>query len=567
MLHPTLLTARTPRVAFASDALTHHTHAMKTFTSLLLASALATGAAGQDVKLSVIHGIPGLPSAVEVFANNNRLFAFDFGTSQGPLSLPPARYAVEVRLQGMPVLTANLDLQAGRNYTAIAHLDASGGNALTLFANDISSIVAGNARVVVRHTAAAPVVDVELRRNGSLTARLTNLSNGAGQQGDVPGGAYTAAIFPAGGMTPVLGPASVDLPSGVVTIVYAVGSLAGSSLELFTQHIDLNPPKAALEVIHGIPGLPAPAEVFVDNASLFSFDFSDRRGPFALAPQTYGIDVRVQSQTVLSARPTLAPAARYVAIAHLREGGGIALALFASSATAPAAGNARVTVRHLADAPAVDVAVEQGGRRIATLTGLRNPNETSAELPGGTYDVSVFAAGTTNRVLGPVSLDLEAGVAYGVNAVGALSGSTLGLVLERVNFNPRSIALGAIGTSCGGTLSASTDRPDFGNTFRLRLAGAQPNGMAMLLVGRSNTSIGGLALPLDLRPYGAAGCTLYTSADFVMPIAVDASGSAFMPVSVPMNMARQAAYVQFASSTNQNALGAVFTGALGLGVR
>lgn len=540
---------------------------MRILIPSILASAMAVAATAQDAKLSILHAIPGLPTAVEVFANGNRLFGFDYGTCQGPLALPAARYAVEVRLQGAPVLTANLDLQSGRDYTAIAHLNATGGNTLSLFLNDTSAIGAGNGRLVVRHTAAAPAVDVELRQNGALTARIPNLTNPNEQQADVAAGSYTAAIFPAGGTTAVLGPAGLELSANVVTVVYAVGSLTASNLELFTQRIDLNPPRATLEVIHGIPGLAAPAEVWVDGARLLSFDFNDRRGPFALEPRTYAIDVRVQNQTVLSARPTLAAGMRYLAVAHLLEGGGIALALSQRPMGAPTAGNARVTVRHLADAPAVDVAVDQNGGRVATLMGLRNPNETTAQLPAGRYDVSLFAAGTNNRVFGPVTLDLAAGFAYGVNAVGALAGNTFGLVLDRLDFNPKAITLAATGTSCGGTISASTDRPDFDKTFRLRLSGAQPNGMAMLLIGRSNTAIGNLSLPLALAPYGASGCTLYNSADFVMPIGVDGSGATFMPVSVPRSMVNQTAYVQFASSTAANALGVVFTQALEIGIR
>ena len=61
---------------------------------------------------------------------------------------------------GTPVLSASADLPAGGDVTLVAHLDASGNPKITPFVNDVSSVPAGQARLVVRHTAAAPAVDV-----------------------------------------------------------------------------------------------------------------------------------------------------------------------------------------------------------------------------------------------------------------------------------------------------------------------------------------------------------------------------------------------------------------------
>ena len=54
----------------------------------------------------------------------------------------------------------DIDVPASGNYTAIADLDAAGTPKLTVFANDTAATVAGQGRLVVRHTAAAPAVDV-----------------------------------------------------------------------------------------------------------------------------------------------------------------------------------------------------------------------------------------------------------------------------------------------------------------------------------------------------------------------------------------------------------------------
>ena len=58
------------------------------------------------------------------------------------------------------MLSADATLPAGGNVTLVAHLSESGQPTITPFVNDVSSVAAGQARLVVRHTAAAPAVDV-----------------------------------------------------------------------------------------------------------------------------------------------------------------------------------------------------------------------------------------------------------------------------------------------------------------------------------------------------------------------------------------------------------------------
>ncbi|WP_425454185.1 DUF4397 domain-containing protein [Geodermatophilus normandii] len=59
-------------------------------------------------------------------------------------------------------------MPAGANATVAAHLTADGRPALTPFVNDTSAVPAGQGRVVVRHVAAAPAVDV--RAGGQVVA-------------------------------------------------------------------------------------------------------------------------------------------------------------------------------------------------------------------------------------------------------------------------------------------------------------------------------------------------------------------------------------------------------------
>ena len=126
------------------------------------------------------------------------------------------------------MLSASADVPAGGNVTLVAHLDAGGQPKISPFVNDVGSVPAGQARLVVRHTAAAPAVDV-LAGGKPVLEGVTN-----GQQGDleVPAGSVSAAVAAAGTTDPVIGPADVNLAEGTATFVHAVGSLQNQNLAL-----------------------------------------------------------------------------------------------------------------------------------------------------------------------------------------------------------------------------------------------------------------------------------------------------------------------------------------------
>ena len=115
-------------------------------------------------KVTVIHGIPKVP--VTVYANGKVLIKdFKFGTVVGPVSLTPGKYSLAVRPYGAsamskPILAASVSVVAGENATVVANLTAAGKPTLNVFANPTTAIPMGDARVIVRHVAEAPAVDV-----------------------------------------------------------------------------------------------------------------------------------------------------------------------------------------------------------------------------------------------------------------------------------------------------------------------------------------------------------------------------------------------------------------------
>lgn len=208
--------------------------------ALLAAAPLSPANAADDATVSVLHAVPGL--TVDVYANGDELIPdFEPGTLTDPQQLPAGEYDLQVFADGdspgngQPAIEANnVNVPAGANATVVAHLDADGNPMLSLFANDTSPTAAGQARVTVRHTAAAPAVDI--RANGDvLFGDVTNPNEG---KADVPAGEYSADVALAGTKKAVLGPADLNLAEGTNTIVYAWGSAADGNLDLAVQTID-----------------------------------------------------------------------------------------------------------------------------------------------------------------------------------------------------------------------------------------------------------------------------------------------------------------------------------------
>ena len=208
--------------------------------AVLSVFATPAGAQASNGTVTVIHGIPGL--TVDVYVNG-KLTLEDFApdTVTAPLELPAGTYQIAIRAanaaaDSTPVLAGSATLPAGANASIVAHLDASGQPKLTVFVNDTSSLAAGNTRLVVRHTAAAPAVDV--LANGKPA--FTNLTNPNQATADLPAGTISASVAAAGTTTPVIGPVDLTLPEATVTVVYAVGSLDGKTLHALVQTIPVS---------------------------------------------------------------------------------------------------------------------------------------------------------------------------------------------------------------------------------------------------------------------------------------------------------------------------------------
>jgi hypothetical protein len=116
----------------------------------------------------------------------------------------------------------------------LAHLDASGKPTLTPFENDTATVPAGQGRLIVRHTAAAPAVDIVLADGSRPFTNLTNPNEAAAV---LPAGQIAGAkVAPTGG-APIADVPTVELKAGSDLIVYAVGSLSDNTFTFLTQTI------------------------------------------------------------------------------------------------------------------------------------------------------------------------------------------------------------------------------------------------------------------------------------------------------------------------------------------
>jgi hypothetical protein len=204
-------------------------------TSVALAPAAQ---AADDAHVSVLHAVPG--AVVDVYANGDELLTdFKPGTLTDPMALPPGDYDLKVVAagdgpQGKAIIEADgVGVPTGANITVVAHLDESGKPVLTPYVNDTSAIAAGQARLTVRHDAAAPAVDV--RAGGDPV--FTDLVNPDEDSADVPAGTVSADVVLAGTDQVVIGPADLQVAEGVHTIVYAWGSAEDDNLKLAVQTI------------------------------------------------------------------------------------------------------------------------------------------------------------------------------------------------------------------------------------------------------------------------------------------------------------------------------------------
>ncbi len=220
-----------------------------------------------ETEIMLLHGIPG--ATVDVAVGGEVVIpGFEPGTMQDLTAFAGQTLEnVEVRLAGTEDVVigpvAEFPVPGSGSYTVVAHLDAEGTPTLTPFENDTSEVADGNGRLTIRHTAAAPAIDVVL----GDARPVENAANGDSAGLDIPAGEIAGAqIAPTGG-DPIADVPTVTLAAGSNLIVYAVGSLEDETFTFYTQERDLQSaaPAAGDDAAAG-DGTPAPTAVNTGDA-------------------------------------------------------------------------------------------------------------------------------------------------------------------------------------------------------------------------------------------------------------------------------------------------------------
>jgi len=199
--------------------------------AVVVAAPTASAQDAGTADLVIVHGLRGFTA--DLYVDGKLLInTFQPERSTDPMAVPAGSHLVEIRESGTgadttPALTATIDLAAGNRYDAVAHVDQAGAPTLSLFLDDVSPLPPGQARAVVRNTAATGPIDVRF----GPTAAAAALANGAGSTTLLPAGVYELAVSATGTPTPITPTRNVTYPEGTATFMYLIGSSQAQTLD------------------------------------------------------------------------------------------------------------------------------------------------------------------------------------------------------------------------------------------------------------------------------------------------------------------------------------------------
>jgi hypothetical protein len=244
---------------------------------------------------------------------------------------------------------------------------------------------------------------------------------------------------------------------------------------------------ASVMLLHGIPGVTV--DVVVDGAVVIpGFEPGDMQDLSSFAGQTLeNLEVRVAGTTDVAIGPVAefdVPASgNWTVVAHLDAEGAPTITPFENDTAAVAAGSGRLTVVHVAAAPAVDVVL--GDAR--PVENLANGKAQSLVLPAGEI-AGAQVAPTGGDPIAPVpTVSVTSGENLTVYAVGSLADNTF-------TFYTQDIALESAGSSAAGD---GTPAPTAVNTGGE--VGSTSSSMALFAAAAGLFALAGGAMVLRRR--------------------------------------------------------------------
>jgi hypothetical protein len=225
---------------------------------VVVSSAAPATAQAPTGTVTIVHAFRGL--VADVYLDGKvALQGFQPERTTDPLQLPAGDHQVAVREakadpSSTPAVAGTLKVTAGGNISAVVHMAQDGSPTMTQFDNDVTRVAPGSARLVVRHTAAAPAVNVVV--DGSpLASNLSNPNQSSSRE--LPAASHEVTIDAAGGGA-VIAPNTITLADGTAQILYLIGKASDNSVGLLTQTVQ-GLSSAPAGVATGTDGLAQPA--------------------------------------------------------------------------------------------------------------------------------------------------------------------------------------------------------------------------------------------------------------------------------------------------------------------
>lgn len=197
-------------------------------------------------------------------------------------------------------------------------------------------------------------------------------------------------------------------------------------------------PKANLAILHAIPtGKGADVvDVYADNVRLLNNLTPGQLRNLRVTPGIYDIGIYADGSNPNSGKPLLSiDNARFISgtcstiTANLDASGAPVATRFADCSAPNPRGVGRLTVRHIAAAPAVDFRVNDQ----VIFGALTNGTSATKQISAGNYSMSVSLASNDAVVLGPEAANVLRPFNTIVYAWGSAADGTLALAFQRVN--------------------------------------------------------------------------------------------------------------------------------------
>ena len=192
-------------------------------------------------------------------------------------------------------------------------------------------------------------------------------------------------------------------------------------------------------IVHGIPGVTVdvyatPAGAPIPAAATIASFQPKQIVDVTAGPGSYDIRIYAAGANPQSATPVIQVLGAAIPdnvelsiVAHLSGAGTPTATVYRNDNAPVAAGWARVSVRHSAQAPAV--ALTAGGTPKLAVT---NPLFGDLEVPATTIPLQLVVPFTTTAITPPASLTFSSGTRYFVYAIGSAAGGTLDFILQAV---------------------------------------------------------------------------------------------------------------------------------------